>query len=198
MMGTHGPMVNVVPTFLCYVLLQLKKQLFAHKTYSFETLLSLRDCEIDNTVTPLAFNIRHLVFNICHLNKHLSRHLCFHTHSNTFTLAAWAWRKHSWRRVPTYSLCATPCPCTPRQQTSSSGSLSSRRTLRVQPQTATTHAHTYTHIETSSHKTGFSFSESFPAISYTHHNYDSGNNRIMRLNRTTRSLFEPKLFNLLH
>lgn len=66
----------------CFLLLCLTAtMLFAHKTYIIETLLSLRYCEFDNTVTPLAFNIRHLMFNIRHLtqglffNKHLWHHL---------------------------------------------------------------------------------------------------------------------------
>lgn len=61
----------------------LQTMLFAHKTYIIETLLSLRYCETDNTVTVthLAFNICHLIFNIRNLtlglflNKHLWHHL---------------------------------------------------------------------------------------------------------------------------
>lgn len=80
-------------------------------------------------------------------------------HSNTSMLVASAWRKPSWKRVRTCSLCATPCLSTPRPQTNSSGSLFSHRMLRVWLQKAHTHTQTYMHVnqygQTISHKNAF-------------------------------------------
>lgn len=63
--------------------------------------------------------------------------------SNTSTRVELAWRRPSWRKVQTCSLCATPCLCTRRPPTNSSGSLSSRSTFRVRPHSALIISHPF-------------------------------------------------------
>lgn len=77
-----------------------------------------------------------VIFNMCVLS--------YLSHSNTSMRAEWAWRKRSWRRVQIWRLYATPCLCTRRPRTSSSGSLSFHRMLRVRLQRVTVYTHTHT------------------------------------------------------
>lgn len=104
-------------------------------------------------------------------------------HSNTSTLAVLAWRKHFWKRVRICSLCATPCLCTRRPQTSSSGSLSSRRTLRVRLQSE---SHTHGHKVASNNFTQISFQMfSKRSTAYSLLLWFMELNRIMGLKRMT-------------
>lgn len=118
-------------------------------------------------------------WRLCIYNKHASCHICLR--SNTSMPVVWGWRRRSWKRVRTCSLCATHCLCTPRPQTSSLGSLSSHRMLRVRLQTATANTHTLLQkVQTISYKNAFGYCwralQLFLTVTIVY-----GINRIMRL-----------------
>lgn len=109
----------------------------------FHKVLSLLELSVSH---PLSVS----PWRLCIYNKRASCHICLR--SNTSMPVVWAWRRRSWKRVQTCSLCATPCLCTPRPQTSSSGSLSSHRMLRVSLSNSN-NKHTYTYTEGSNNFT---------------------------------------------